>query len=94
MKLRENLDVFLNEFASEACFSDPLIKYSCIFDNDYSPSNIIGVEGRIITALFKEADLQKEQVHHNTICTVDGKPYKVIGIQPQMDGFVILELKE
>lgn len=90
-RLKENLDLFLEEFATTAVLDDGS-SIRVIFDNEYDPM-ALEAEGRQIVACCKTSDTAR--AHHGSTLSIDKKTYTVVGIQPDMEGaFTDLILKE
>lgn len=92
---REDLSVFfdINGFAEVAAIAGQ--SYPCIFDEDYSAMNLVGAEGRQITAYLKTSDVKAANVKHGTAIAISGKNFRVKNIMPTGDGKLTdLELTE
>lgn len=63
-----------------------------IFDEDYTPMDLVGAEGRSLTATCKSSDVRG--ANHRSLLQIGSLTYKVEGIHPTMDGFTELILKE
>lgn len=90
----EDLDIFLADFSQQAVLTigSTLKSIKVIFDEDYTPMDLVGAEGRSLTATCKSSDVRGAS--HRSLLQIGSKNYKVESVQPVMDGFTELVLKE
>ncbi len=92
--LLEDLDPFLRDFGIDSTITSPAFGSRLVrvlFDEEYDPINfgtgtiaIKDAEGRSLTATAKTASCT--DVHHGDSIVIEGKTYKIVGIEPIMDG--------
>lgn len=91
----EDLDIFLADFSQQAVLTigSTLKSIKVIFDEDYTPMDLVGAEGRSLTATCKSSDVRGAT--HRSLLQIGSFTYKVESVRPTMDGlFTELILKE
>lgn len=89
----EDLDIFLGDFAIDAVLIIGGIPrpITVLFDEEYIGMELVGAEGRSLTATCKSTDAQG--ANHRSQLQIGNKTYKVESVRPA-DGFTELLLKE
>lgn len=91
----EDLDIFLGDFAVDAALiiGSTSRQVKVLFDEEYIGMELVGAEGRSLTATCKSIDALGAK--HRSQLQIGSRIYKIESVRPSMDGqFTELVLKE